>query len=392
MRFNLESILKVVAWKISGMREFVVNVNWNGSDWNVNTWYRNDNSWNAGNRIFSPETINFLPRSRGSFYSRFMHTYEDIISIENLTHAWREFLAGKKNKLDVKAFEINLEENILLLHTELANRTYVHGGYVAFKIQDPKPRDIHKALVRDRLLHHAIYRQLYPYFDRTWISDSYSCRDNKGTHRAMDRFRAFAYKTSKNNTRTCWVLKCDIRKFFASIDQAMLMQILRKRIADERTLCLLGNIIGSFHSTAAGKGLPLGDLTSQMLVNVYMNEFDQFAKHRLKGKFYIRYADDFVFMSDDRASLQALIPRISAFLDERLSLSLHPNKLHLSTFASGIDFLGWVHFPDHRVLRTSSKRRMVRNLQGEPSVPQIQSYRGMLSHGNARKLSTRYLS
>src|SRR5205814_853268 len=126
----------------------------------------------------------------------------------------------------------------------------------------------------------------------------------KGTHKAMNRFRAFGRKVSQNDTHTCWVLKCDIRKFFASIDQAVLISILRKRIPDTRTIALLENVIRSFYSTQPGKGLPLGNLTSQLLVNVYMNEFDQFVKHELKIKQYIRYADDFVFLSHDRARLE----------------------------------------------------------------------------------------
>lgn len=279
------------------------------------------------------------------------------------------------------------------LHGELAVGTYRHSAYDAFKINDPKPRDIHKATVRDRLLHHAICRILYPFFDRTWVSDSYSCRVGKGTHRAMDRFRAFAWKVSKNHTKTCWVLKCDIRKFFASIDHAILLSILGKYIPDARTLGLLRNVIESFTSTGPGEGLPLGNLTSQLLVNVYMNEFDQFAKHQLKGEHYIRYADDFVFLSTDRAWLESLIPRIREFLRTKLDLELHPHKLSISTFASGVDFLGWVHFTDHRVLRAASRKRMGRTMR-ESTNPEASrlSYLGMLTHGNAHGLSQQFLT
>ena len=146
--------------------------------------------------------------------------FEKIASADNLLEAWREFLPGKRGKRDVQEFQLRLMDNILSLHTDLINGTYRHGGYQAFKISDPKPRDIHKACVRDRLVHHAIYRQLYPFFDRAFIADSFSCRDDKGTLAAINRFRSFAYAASKNNTRTCWVLKCDIRKFFANIDHA----------------------------------------------------------------------------------------------------------------------------------------------------------------------------
>lgn len=319
------------------------------------------------------------------------HSYEAISSVENLLGAWREFVRGKRKKSDVQEFQYRLMDNILELHQELVTGSYTHGSYWAFKISDPKPRDIHKATVRDRLVHHTLYRKLYPFFDPLWIADSYSCRDKKGTHRAMDRFRSFFSKVSRNHTRTCWVLKCDIRKFFASIDHRILLEIVARHITDRETVGLIGNIVSSFHSSEEEKGLPLGNLTSQMLVNVYMNEFDQFAKHVLKGKRYIRYADDFVFLSEDRMWLESLIPRIELFLKDRLALSLHPDKVSIKSLSSGVDFLGWVHFPDHRILRTSSKRRLIRNVTTDPHDARLQSYRGMLSHGNAHMLSTEFL-
>lgn len=284
-------------------------------------------------------------------------------------------------------------DNILTLNRDLVARTYRHSAYQAFKISDPKPRDIHKASVRDRLLHHAMYRQLYSFFERTFISDSYSCRNNKGMHRAMDRFREYAYRESTNHTRTLWVLKCNVRKFFASIDHAVLMDILRTYIPDKDTLLLIDRIVDSFYSTAPGKGLPLGNLTSQLLVNVYMNEFDQFAKHRLKARYYIRYADDFVILSRNRNELAELIPRITQFLQDRLKLELHPRKVSIGTLAASVDFLGWVHFPDHRVLRTATRRRMFRRIQkGDGKEETISSYLGMLSHGNAHTLTESLLS
>jgi retron-type reverse transcriptase len=330
---------------------------------------------------------------RGGVHSKgvFAHTYQDIISVENLLEAWKEFRKGKRNKLDVLEFQSELVYQVTTLHTELVNKTYRHAGYHAFKISDPKPRDIHKATVRDRLLHHAIYRVLYPYFDKTFIHDSYSCRTGKGTRKALNRFRSHAQKSSRNHTRTCWVLKCDIRKFFASIDHRILLEILQRRIKDQDTSWLLGEVIGSFYSTRSDKGLPLGNLTSQLLVNIYMNEFDQFVKHQLKAKYYIRYADDFVLLSYDKAYLQQALRYIEVFLREKLKLQLHPAKLSISTAASGVDFLGWVHFPHHRVLRTATKRRMFRRLQerkgSKDEQATRQSYFGMLLHGNTEKLT-----
>ncbi len=324
--------------------------------------------------------------------SKITSTYEDIISIENLFHAWREFLKGKRKKLDVQEFSRNLAHHILSLHASLSEKTYIHGGYKAFKIADPKPRDIHKAAVRDRLLHHAIYRKLYPFFNNLFIVDSYSCRNGKGTHKAMNRFRVFAHKVSRNNTRTCWVLKCDIRKFFASIDHDVLMEILRTRIPDENILWLIERVVKSFSSTQEGKGLPLGNLTSQLLVNIYMNEFDQYVKHALKAKYYIRYADDFVLLSHDKKLLQETLSYMVVFLGHRLKLEMHPQKVSISTLASGVDFLGWVHFPDHRVLRTVTSKRMKRRIEETDSNSEVvQSYLGLLSHGNTYKLRQKVL-
>ncbi len=172
--------------------------------------------------------------------------FEEIISVENLLSAWKEFLKGKRNRRDVQVFQLHLMDNILSLHTSLKNKTYTHGPYHAFNISDPKPRNIHKATVRDRLLHHAIYRVLYPYFDKMFIYDSYSCRKEKGTHKAMNRFRDFGRKVSQNNTKQCWVLKCDVRKFFASINHEVLMNILKSHNLDPNTLWLLNQVISSF--------------------------------------------------------------------------------------------------------------------------------------------------
>ena len=318
----------------------------------------------------------------------FTHVYDDIISVENLLAAWQEFVCGKRGKKDVQEFQYHLMDNILALHRDLKNKTYRHGEYQAFKINDPKPRDIHKATVRDRLVHHAIYRQLYSFFDRTFIGDSYSCRKGKGTHRAMNRFRLFSRKASKNNTRTLWVLKCDVRKFFASVDHDILLGIVGKYISDADTKALIAEVVGSFHSTKIGKGLPLGNLTSQLLVNIYMNEFDQFVKHSHKAKYYVRYADDFVIMHHDKRVLESLLVCVETFLSDGLSLALHPNKVSITTLASGIDFLGWVHFPNHRVLRTTTKFRMLKRLCGlDKKDATAQSYLGMLRYGNAHMLA-----
>ncbi len=312
-----------------------------------------------------------------------VHNYDDLISIDNLLLAWQEFLKGKRNKKDVQEFQFNLMDNILSLHNDLKNNTYKHGGYECFKVNDPKPRIIHKASVRDRLLHRAIYRILYPFFDKTFIVDSFSCRNNKGTHKAINRFREFAYIVSKNNTKTCWVLKCDIKKFFASIVQSILTSILQEYISDENIVGLLKEIIFSFKPN----GLPLGNLTSQLFSNIYLNKFDQFVKHKLKLKYYIRYADDFVIFSGSKKYLENTTLMIKSFLENKLKLQLHPTKIFIKTLYSGVDFLGWVNFFDHRILRGKTKKRMVGRIKKNPSIESFNSYLGLLRHGNTDKIT-----
>ncbi len=306
--------------------------------------------------------------------------------MENLLITWERFIRGKRHKTDVMKFEAKLADNLVELHTMLQTRTYEHASYSAFNISDPKPRNIHKAVVRDRVLHHLIYKELYWYFDARFIFDSYSCRKNKGTHRAFKRFKVFADKVSKNNTRTCYVLKCDIKKFFASINHEILRSIIARHISDEEMRWLINQVVKSFHTTQEGVGLPLGNLTSQLLVNIYMHEFDMFMKQELRVKYYIRYADDFAILSDDKKYLEELLPKISVFLNKKLNLQLHEHKVYIKTYATGVDFLGWIHFPYHRQIRSTTKRKIMRNLKWYPKPQTVSSYRGLLGYGDTYKI------
>ncbi|PJA84818.1 MAG: RNA-dependent DNA polymerase [Candidatus Nealsonbacteria bacterium CG_4_9_14_3_um_filter_37_13] len=276
-------------------------------------------------------------------------------------------------------------------------KTYKYSNYKSFYIQDPKLRRIHKASVKDRVLHHAVFRILYPIFDPTFISDSYSCRIKKGTHRAVNRLQKFARKVNKNNTGNCYILKCDVKKFFDSIDHDILIPLIQKKAHDKNAIWLIKEIIKSF-STFPNKGLPLGNITSQLFANIYLNELDRFVKHRLKIKYYIRYCDDFGILSDNKECLEELIPKINNFLKAKLKLSLHSDKISIRKHHQGIDFLGYVSFPYHRILRAKTKRRMFRKIKrrikelkqnkiSKESFNQtIQSYLGILKHCNAYKL------
>src|SRR3989344_7466069 len=194
-----------------------------------------------------------------------------LTSWENIKNAWAEFELDKTKKPDVIAFKKNLKNNLNFIQKELQSKTYSHGGYETFYVKDPKLRKINKACVRDRVVHHALFSKLYPIFDAGFIFDSYSCRIEKGTHRAVRRLHEFFKKESRNNSRPCWVLKCDIKKFFDSVDQDILMGLLQNRIKNKDATWLLERIIKSFP-----EGLPLGNITSQLFANIYLNELDQF--------------------------------------------------------------------------------------------------------------------
>jgi len=313
--------------------------------------------------------------------------------------AWHEFKRGKNRKKDVIEFEFNLEDNIFRLHWLLKGNYYRHDKYQSFSICDPKPRKIHKASVRDRILHHAVFRVLYPVFDPVFISDSYSCRINKGTHRGVARLEHFTKRVSRYYKDNCFVLKCDISKFFASIDHAILKILIRGRISDSRALSLIDIIINSFNNNFGDKkGVPLGNLTSQLFANIYLDELDKFIKHRLKAHFYLRYTDDFIIVHQDENYLKNLMPEINEFLRQDLKLNLHPKKIMVRKLRQGIDFLGYVVLPHYRLLRTKTKKRMFRKLDfrlaqlgaGEISNKAFeqakQSYLGILSHCHSQKL------
>lgn len=312
--------------------------------------------------------------------------YCDVISIENLFNAWREFARGKRSKKDVATFELNLEDNIFYLHKSLTSGAWCPDPYEDFYVHDPKLRRIHKATVRDRVLYQAVYRSLYNVFDPSFIHDVYSSRNNKGTHAGVNRLEVFTRKITRNHTQSAFVLKCDIKKFFDSVDHNILFQLLSKRILDEKLRKLIFQIIDSFHHTE-NKGLPLGNVTSQLFANVYLNELDQFVKHKLKEKCYIRYCDDFIVLNNSKKNLEKKTEAIRRFLATRLRLNLHPNKIMIRKLHQGVDFLGWVNFPNHRVLRTSTKRRMFKRIISTSKRPEIvQSYLGLLKHGNTWKL------
>lgn len=349
---------------------------------------------------------NDVPGSRGVCHND-LFLFEQIIDKKNLLQSWQEFKVCKRNKADVQIFEHQLVENLLGLHSDLKNGIYRHGDYSSFFIHDPKLRHIHKAAVRDRILHHAIMKQIEPYFERKFIFDSYSSRVGKGTHKAILRLREFAWKLSRNNTKTVWALKCDVRKFFDSIDHEILCRLLEEELNNRPTIALLREVINSYPSRVNSedsnkdnsRGTPLGNLTSQLFSNIYLNPLDHFVKRLLKEKNYLRYADDFVILSCDCDHLRSLIPKIRSFLSDRLKLELHPHKIIIRKWNQGFDFLGYVAFPHHIVLRTKTRKRMLRNIRRDLKLVEqgliekrefkqsVNSYLGLLKHCRNHELS-----
>ena len=253
--------------------------------------------------------------------------YDEMCSFENIEMAFQRARRGKTLKPYVIKFEEKLIENLKLLQQELITQTYKPKPLVSFILRDPKTRKISKSDFRDRVVHHAVCNVIEPIFDRTFIYDNYANRIGKGTFKAIERFDKFKRKASKNNTKTCYVLKADVKHYFETVDHKTLMLILGKKIKDEKLLGLIQTILDN-HNTQV-KGMPLGNLTSQFFANVYLNELDQFVKHKLRAKYYIRYVDDFIILHSSRKILEEYKAKINEFLNVKLRLELHPDKCRI---------------------------------------------------------------
>jgi len=291
--------------------------------------------------------------------------YEKICSFENLHRAYLKARKGKRYKNGILQFGNNQEVLLLQLKEELLNETYRHGEYKEFTVCDSKKRHIKAAPFRDRIVHHAFCHIVESIFDKGFIYDSYACRKDKGTHGAVLRLKKFlrsVYDKESGTVMGGYVLKCDISKYFDNVDHAILFELIRKKIGDERVLRLAKMIIEST-CTNAGKGIPIGNLTSQLFANTYLNELDQFVKHSLRIKPYLRYMDDFIILSDSKSELARVKLLIGEFLQKKLLLALHPKKTFIHPSWKGIDFLGYVLFEKHVLLRKSTVGRFVKRMK-----------------------------
>ncbi len=289
--------------------------------------------------------------------------YEELCSIENLRLAFKKAKKGKTKKRYVKRFKKDLKENILRLREELLNKTYSPHPLKTFILRDPKTRKINKSVFRDRVIHHALINIIGHLFEDGFIYDSHANQIGKGTLKAVERFDKFKRKVSRNDTRKCFILKADIKHYFEEINHDILMGILKRKIKDENVLWLIKLILNNrMIGGKKIKGMPLGNLTSQYFANVYLNELDQFVKHKLKAKYYIRYVDDFVILHDSKDQLKKWKDEIGIFLKEKLDLELHPNKSQILKLEKGIKFLGFRIFYHHKLLRKSNMKHFERKL------------------------------
>lgn len=340
----------------------------------------------------------------------FKNLFERIVSFENLYLAAGKAQKGKRFKPATAIFNLNLEKELLALQGELLRKTYRHGGYRDFFVHDPKQRLISAAPYRDRVVHHALCNIIEPIFDKSFIYDSYACRTGKGAHAAVERYKAFARKNR-------YVLKCDIRKYFQSVDHEILTEMVSRRIKCKSTLWLIREIVCSrvdnrhvmffktddlFTPYNRNRAIPIGNLTSQFFANVYLNGFDHYIKEVLQCRYYIRYVDDFVVFGDSKPQLHEIKVRMDEYL-ESLRLVMHKKKCRIYRVDEGVCFLGYRTFPTHRLLKKGNALRMRRKMkrmsreyaEGRLSIPEIthriNSWIGHARHADTYRLRRRIL-
>ncbi len=303
----------------------------------------------------------------------YKHLYPQVYDFENLYLAYRKARKGKRGRAQPASFERVQEDELLTLQAELQSFTYKPGEYHSFFIHDPKKRLISAAPFRDRVVHHALCRVIEPIWENRFIHDTYANRVGKGTHRALDRTQEFARKYR-------YFLQCDVRQFFPSIDHAILIAEFSRRIKDEQVLWLCGVILKSGVGVLAEeyemtyftgddlfaahrpRGLPIGNLTSQFWANVYLNDFDHYVKRQIKCQAYIRYVDDFLLFSDSKIELDHWRKQIIQKL-AGLRLTLHEECAQIFPTSTGIPFLGFRVYSDHRLLKTRKAIHFRRKLQ-----------------------------
>ncbi len=315
--------------------------------------------------------------------------FNQLFSVSNLFRAWRKFRSGKARKKDVIFFEYHVEDNTLLLHDTIASHTYIHHPYEHFQVFDNKKRDIYKAHVCDRIVHQILYDYLVSLYEPIFISDSYSSRDLKGHHKAVTTLRYFIKLASNGNTIPVFTLKCDIKKYFDTIDHVILLEVIKEKIKDPQIFSIIEQIVISFRSKKSEKkGIPLGNITSQIFANIYLHPFDLYIKKELRCRFYIRYNDDFIILSNSYKELEEIRNRVIYFIQTALALTIPLEKTSIRKVSWGIDFLGYVVMPHCVLLRNKTKAKMFRSAAQKNK----HSYLGILQHCNSFQLRQKLLS
>jgi retron-type reverse transcriptase len=325
-----------------------------------------------------------------------MELQEKLCNWLNIQWAYQNASRGKRGREATAAFEMTLADNLLELENELREQTYQPGKYTSFYIHEPKKRLISAAPFRDRVVHHALCNITVPYFERLFLPDSYANQKGKGTHRALDRCTHFA-------RRYKYVLQCDVRQFFPSIDHAILRAALKKMLPDRSVLWLVDRILASgrgvlseeydmayfpaddLFAAQRPRGLPIGNLTSQWWANCYLNSFDQFVKRELGCAAYLRYVDDFLLFGESRGQLMDWREKIIERM-EKFRLTLHEESMYPKQVSEGIPFLGFLVFPDHRRLKARKghafRRKLLSLSSYAPSEKIEASVRGWINHAN----------
>ena len=313
----------------------------------------------------------------------------------DLFQAYYDARKNKRSTINALKFEMYYERNLFELYEEIKSEKYEVSRSICFISFNPVQREIFAGDFRDRIVHHLIYNYISPFFERLFINDSYSCREGKGTSYGIKRLDHFIRSCSRNYTQDCYILKLDIKGYFMSIDHSILYQKVEKtvnrfqEIADfdiDLVLHLVHKVI--FHDSTKNcvvkgkredwkglpkskslffaeknKGLPIGNLTSQLFGNVYLNDFDHFIKYQLGIKYYGRYVDDFVIVHPDKEYLKSLIPMLKEYLRVHLSIELHPKKIYLQHFSKGVDFLGIAIKPYRIYIRNRTKGSFYKKIQ-----------------------------
>ncbi len=326
------------------------------------------------------------------------YLFEEIISFQNLHRAALQASSGKKERIRVAHFLFHLEKELIRLQEDLEQDIWKPSAFRVFEIRDPKPRRISAADFRDRVVHHALCHVLEPVFDKRMIFDSWACRKNKGAHRAVKRAQSFC-------RRNVYFLKCDIRRFFDNIDHLVLKQLLRRILKDTRLLNLLDIIIDHpLPGMEQGKGLPIGNLTSQYFANLYLGELDHQVKDAYGCKFYLRYMDDMLFFADTKEKLHELLDMVQDFIGARLLLRLKTSATQMAPVSEGIPFLGFRIFPGLIRVHGKSLRRYQKRLRHleaacingkismEELTPSIQSMIAHMRHANTQRMRQSLLS